>query len=318
MEIDLLHGGEANYQPFDTSNGESTSSASSIKQQLVQHVQTHKKWWIIGVTSALIILLIIIIAAAAASNSSSSGSGAADTIIPTTSSTGSTTPITPAGDSGVMISPTGVYAGACKNGTVALTEGPYFVDEKINTPNLYLTSQGLLVTMTLQLYNISSPDAINQCVPLPGAMVDMWEADAVGKYSDIASEGTTGQNFLRGYVMADKYGLVTFNTIFPGWYNGRAPHIHLMVRTFDAAGNVNYRDTTQFFFDDALATSVYSLAPYSGRGTRTTLNTNDGIFSNSQLVSVTGSLAAGYSGSFALGVPFSGDSGSNGDRKSVV
>ena len=111
------------------------------------------------------------------------------------------------------------------------------------------------------------------CAPLVGAKVDLWHANAVGKYSGFQTEGTLGENWLRGYQVTDGSGKVTFETIWPGWYPGRAVHMHVKVRM--AAMDF----TSQFFFDEAMSRQVYAQAPYAGHGaTPDTPNARDGIY----------------------------------------
>ncbi|MGG2339430.1 intradiol ring-cleavage dioxygenase, partial [Salmonella enterica] len=94
----------------------------------------------------------------------------------------------------------------------------------------------------------------------------------IGAYSDVSANGTVGQTFLRGDQATDANGLVTFTTIYPGWYSGRAVHIHLRARVYDAAGNTTYNFTTQLFFDDTVTDTVFASGPYNSRGTRDTRN----------------------------------------------
>jgi len=112
-------------------------------------------------------------------------------------------------------------------------------------------------------------DAGNGCKPLNGVAVDIWHANAHGVYSDETAQqaggGTTGgdtsgQNFLRGYQITGKdsglngsavAGQVGFKTIWPGWYTGRAIHIHVRVRTLSSRGATIAGYTTQIFFSDA-------------------------------------------------------------------
>ena len=75
-----------------------------------------------------------------------------------------------------------------------------------------------------------------QCKPLPGATVDIWHCDAAGVYSDIAAEGTTGKNYLRGYQLSNRGGIVRFTTILPGWYERRTAHTHVKIRTTGTDG----------------------------------------------------------------------------------
>ena len=64
---------------------------------------------------------------------------------------------------------------------------------------------------------------------LENAIVDVWHADAGGDYSGVGS--LQGETFLRGIQTTDANGDAAFTTIFPGWYRGRAPHIHFKVRS---------------------------------------------------------------------------------------
>src|SRR6266852_7312953 len=69
------------------------------------------------------------------------------------------------------------------------------------------------------------------CSPVTNASVEVWQCDATGNYSEYSQPGYdgTGQTFLRGVQTTDSQGKVTFRTIYPGWYMGRATHIHLEV-----------------------------------------------------------------------------------------
>src|SRR5712692_9688370 len=129
------------------------------------------------------------------------------------------------------------------------TEGPYFVDEQLNRsdirtdPTTGAASAGTPLEITIRVFN-------GACAPLAGAHVDIWHCDAAGKYSDESANSTVGQKFLRGYQVTDENGAVKFTTIYPGWYMGRAVHIHFKIRTYDGTSQTS-TFTSQFFFDDA-------------------------------------------------------------------
>lgn len=179
-----------------------------------------------------------------------------------------------------------------------LTEGPYFVDEMLNRsdiredPSDGAISQGSQFDLT---FNVSQVSA-NGCVPLEGAQVDIWHCDADGVYSDV--ENATGKKFLRGYQLTDANGLAKFTTIYPGWYPGRAVHIHFKIR------KDNYEFTSQLFFDDAFTDQVYLQEPYNQRGERNTRNERDGIYGNggSQLLLNVIQNGSGYSAVFDIGL----------------
>ena len=81
----------------------------------------------------------------------------------------------------------------------AKTEGPYFVDEKLDRSDIRADpGSGTMQSGTPLNLTIVVVRADASCAPVPGAVVDIWHANAAGKYSDIASEGTSGQGFLRG------------------------------------------------------------------------------------------------------------------------
>ncbi len=163
--------------------------------------------------------------------------------------------------------------------TAALTEGPYFVDEKLNRsdirtdPTTGVVSQGVPLLLTFNVERLAN----GACTPLSGAYLDVWHADAGGVYSDVT--GAVGERFLRGYQITDADGIARFTTIYPGWYTGRAVHIHFKLRLFTGATET-YEFTSQFFFDEARTSAVHALSPYSSRGTRDTVNTSDGIYNS--------------------------------------
>ena len=116
--------------------------------------------------------------------------------------------------------------------TPAQTEGPYFVDEKLNRvdirsdPGTGKVSAGAPLDMELRVYRVAN----GSCQPMAGAMVDVWQCDAMGQYSDVRDMNglfaTSGQKFLRGHQITDAAGVAKFTTVYPGWYQGRCVHIH--------------------------------------------------------------------------------------------
>ena len=123
-------------------------------------------------------------------------------------------------------------------GTPQQTEGPYFVDNMPNRsdirsdPSDGLVQEGIPLHLVIHVYGL---DNNGLCSPLKGAQVDIWHANSQGVYSDVSDQGTTGKKFLRGYQLTDNNGTVKFTTIYPGWYQGRAIHIHDKVRTFNGS-----------------------------------------------------------------------------------
>ncbi len=190
----------------------------------------------------------------------------------------------------------------------AMTEGPYFVDEMLNRsdirsdPSDSSVKDGVPLRLALSIQSVNGAS----CAPLKGAHVDIWHCDAGGLYSDEAANNTVGQKFLRGYQLTDENGAVQFTTIYPGWYMGRAVHIHMKVRT-DPASQQGYEFTSQLFFDEAITDQVHAQAPYSSRGTRDTLNSNDSVYSGggSQMMLKLIEEGPGYAGAVNIGVQMS-------------
>jgi protocatechuate 3,4-dioxygenase beta subunit len=165
------------------------------------------------------------------------------------------------------------------------TEGPFFVDERLNRSDIRSepTTAAVKAGVPLQVAFKVSRLAGAACTPLGGAQVDVWHCDALGAYSD------TPQKFLRGYQVTDPAGLARFTTIYPGWYPGRAVHIHFKIRT-DPEAEAGFEFTSQLFFDDELSRAVYATGVYAQKGPQDQPNANDGIFNQSggaTLLSVT-------------------------------
>jgi protocatechuate 3,4-dioxygenase beta subunit len=144
-----------------------------------------------------------------------------------------------------------------------------------------------------------------RCDPLPGALVDLWQCDAAGIYSDVVDPrfNTVGQKFLRGNQTTDTKRSVRFRTIYPGWYQGRAVHIHFKIRTAAGAGRTA-EFTSQVYFDEATTDRVYLAEQYGGAGSRRTMNSADRIFQNggNQLLLLPGAVSGGYEAEFAVGL----------------
>ncbi len=162
--------------------------------------------------------------------------------------------------------------------TPAQTEGPYFVDERLDRSDVRAdissgsVKPGALLVLELSLFAVGA----GGCAPLRNAIVDIWHCDASGVYSDVDDMAfrTRGSKFLRGYQVSDADGRVGFTTIYPGAYPGRAVHIHFKVRPQAGRGEF----TSQLYFDDALTDRVHATAPYVDAGPRRTRNDRDGLY----------------------------------------
>lgn len=190
------------------------------------------------------------------------------------------------------------------------TEGPYYLDLEKLRSDITEGKPGTPLELRLGVVDATS------CQPIGDATVDIWHCDSGGYYSGYTStdpdvpfgggpggqppggtppprpsgsppsggprggghvEATDKLTFLRGVQKTDAEGVALFQTVYPGWYAGRAVHIHVKVHV---SGNEVH--TGQLFFPDALTDEVYKAAPYNKRTkTRDTLNTDDHIYGDS-------------------------------------
>lgn len=161
------------------------------------------------------------------------------------------------------------------------TEGPYFVDEALNRtdirsdPTDRSVSPGARLDVTLRVSRLGG----GACAPLAGAVVDLWHCDALGIYSDVSdpSFDTTGKKFLRGLQVTGADGAARFTTIYPGWYPGRAVHIHFKIRS-EPKATPGYEFVSQLYFDDARTDEVHARPPYASKTGRRRRNADDGIY----------------------------------------
>jgi protocatechuate 3,4-dioxygenase beta subunit len=173
-----------------------------------------------------------------------------------------------------------------------LTEGPYYIDGEKVRRNITEGKAGTPLTLKTTVLNPST------CRPIRNAAVDVWHADALGVYSGFGA-GASNRTFLRGIQKTNAAGVATFQTIYPGWYPGRAVHIHVKVHV---GGNIVH--TGQFFFPDAVTDVAYKAAPYTTRGPRDQRNPDDSIFVNggSKGMLKLKKNGAGYVATIAMGV----------------
>jgi protocatechuate 3,4-dioxygenase beta subunit len=156
---------------------------------------------------------------------------------------------------------------------------------------------GLPLTLTLTIVNVNS-----NCVAVSGANVEIWQCDAAGRYSEYSQPGYdgSGQTFLRGIQTTDANGQVTFTTIYPGWYAGRATHIHVDVYRSGALVK-----TTQIAFPESISAAVYATGVYASKGQNSTTNSSDNVFSDgttNELATLTGNTTSGYTATLTIGV----------------
>ena len=186
------------------------------------------------------------------------------------------------------------------------TEGPYFVDKMLNRVDIRQDPSNGAVSGGVPLsvaFTVSQVAAGGACVPVSGAQVDLWQCDAAGIYSGVkdANFNTVGRHFLRGHQLTDAAGKASFVTIYPGWYPGRAVHLHFKVRTTPSAAR-GYEFTSQLYFDEGMTDRVFAREPYSARTAQRRRNEEDRIFQNGgkQLILPVSETRDGYAGAFSL------------------
>jgi protocatechuate 3,4-dioxygenase beta subunit len=173
------------------------------------------------------------------------------------------------------------------------TIGPYPSLVDLFRSDIREGKSGTQLDLTITLVNTAA-----SCAPLTGVNVEIWQCDATGNYSQYGSE--RAQTYLRGIQTTNANGQVTFTTVYPGWYQGRATHIHVEVTR-----NGQSLKVTQIAFPDTVNNEVYGTGVYASRGSNPTTNTRDNIFAdslNSELATVTGSPAGGYTATFTVGL----------------
>jgi protocatechuate 3,4-dioxygenase beta subunit len=172
-----------------------------------------------------------------------------------------------------------------------LTEGPYYLDLDLVRSDITEGKSGLPLDLRVTVVDAGS------CRPIEGAAVDVWHCDAEGAYSGV--QGAEGETFCRGVQMTDANGTAEFRTVFPGWYTGRAVHIHIKVSADD-----DQTHTGQLFFDQETLSAVYTSEPYAARGEPDQPNESDGIYAESGGVTVVAVAVDGESaaGSVTLGI----------------
>ena len=200
---------------------------------------------------------------------------------PTATSTGTTTTTTTTGtNDACSITPTE-------------TVGPFPSLTDIFRSDIRDGKTGTLLTLTVKVVNVN-----NGCAAVSNANVEIWHVDAGGNYSEYGSNAA--ETFLRGIQTTNSDGIVTFTTIYPGWYQGRATHIHLEVTM-----NGSSIKATQIAFPEAINATVHGSGVYASHGQNPIANASDGIFADSlasELVTPAGDPSGGYSVTFQVAV----------------
>jgi hypothetical protein len=120
-----------------------------------------------------------------------------------------------------------------------------------------------------------------------------------------------------GIQLINSSGVATLETIYPGWYIGRATYMHVKVHLGETYTNASsyyssatYVHTGQLFFNDSLSDLVAQQPPYSNHSGSRMLNSADNIdettgaytLMNIQYVSSGSGVSGGLTTPLTLGV----------------
>lgn len=134
-----------------------------------------------------------------------------------------------------------------------LTEGGVLrSDIKGSFAGLQGAAEGIPLEVEIRLVDVDAA-----CTPVEGLAFYLWHCDAAGGYSIYSVPGV---NYLRGLQISDAGGVVRFQTILPGCYDGRWPHMHFEVFA-GAAAAVSGKDallTAQIALPEAQITPLYA------------------------------------------------------------
>ena len=212
---------------------------------------------------------------------------------PTAGVTTTTSPTTPTTTTTIPPTTTTVPPSAACVVSPSETIGPYPSLQDFVRSDIREGKSGLPLVLAIKVVNTN-----NSCAPVPGAVVDIWQCDAGGNYSQYGSERNL--TYLRGLQTTGGDGVATFTTIYPGWYQGRATHIHVEV-------TVNGRSVkvTQIAFPEDVTAQVYRTGVYASGGQNPTTNARDNVFSDgvaNEMITLTGGDAnSGFSSTFQVG-----------------
>lgn len=168
------------------------------------------------------------------------------------------------------------------NNTCALvpetTVGPYYVTGELVRQDITEGQAGSPLHIEMQFVDI------NTCEPVSNLITDVWHCNSTGVYSGVSSEGEGGLNstFMRGVQITDDDGVAQFDTAFPGHYDRRVTHIHVVtVTNATLLPNETYTGGTtlhigQLYFDDTLVKEVEANEPYSSNTIAYTSLEDDG------------------------------------------
>ena len=155
-----------------------------------------------------------------------------------------------------------------------VTEGPCTTQTTLDREDVSEGWAGLPVRLALQIVDAS-------CAAVAGAQVKIWHTNLAGSYSGATPNPTmclqqqsyASQDFFRGARTTAADGTVYFDTCFPGWYRGRAVHIHVQI----SRNGTTYK-VAQLFFPESLTQEIFAGHPdYRGYGPPDTTFATDNV-----------------------------------------
>jgi protocatechuate 3,4-dioxygenase beta subunit len=224
----------------------------------------------------------ILLLSAAAGAAFAFGCGGSSPTSPTSTST-----------TGTGTTPTGGTSNATCSVSPSETLGPYPSLQDLIRSDIREDRQGTPLQLTISVVNVAAG-----CAPLGNVAVEIWQCDVAGNYSQYGSQ--TARTYLRGIQTTNSAGEVTFTTLYPGWYQGRATHIHVEVASAGRSLKV-----TQMAFPEDISAIVHTQGVYASRGVNRTTNISDGIFADSlasEMATAAGSPATGMTATFRVAV----------------
>ncbi|KAI0023853.1 putative GPI anchored dioxygenase [Xylariomycetidae sp. FL0641] len=155
--------------------------------------------------------------------------------------------------------------------------GPYFVYQEHIRSDVVEDVVGVPMHLEIQFIDVQT------CKPATEILIDTWSCNATGAYSGVSArgEGGLGTTFLRGVQPTDQDGIVSFDTVFPGHYQGRATHQHIIAHVgSEVLDNGTYTGgrvahLSQLFFDQTLRDAIEATAPYNTNRIPKTTNLRD-------------------------------------------
>jgi protocatechuate 3,4-dioxygenase beta subunit len=155
--------------------------------------------------------------------------------------------------------------------TSQVVEGPFYYESSPERRAIAEKHAGEPLRLGITLAGLVPEAGSGGCMPLAGAVIDVWHTDASGLYSNVGTDlqlvDTVGQTFLRGHQITDDNGYAEFDTIVPGWeiVAAAAPVIaalrttHIHVKAFHGREVL----TAQLYLPDDLIDGLYATSePY--------------------------------------------------------